>query len=102
MSAFEVMTREEWVESGAGSGARQGEYSTILGQFVESGERFARINTDPQGSGRFAGKKASSISTSLKGARDGKNPPAGVGENIVITSKNGVVYLENTAVEAEA
>lgn len=106
MSVFETLTREEWVEQGAGSSARKGEYGTILVDFAGSGQRYARINTAADGNGRFAGKKASAVATALKQARDGKNAPAEV-ETIQISSKSekgadgiGVVFLENTSVDA--
>jgi hypothetical protein len=89
-SVFEPMTQDEWVEAGAGASAAKGEYATILSQFAESGSQFARIPTE---TGRFAGKKASSVSTALKNARDSKSAPEGVA-GIKVTSKNGIVYLE--------
>ncbi len=97
MSVFEVIDRDQWVEAGAGQAARKGEYAQILSDFMETGSRYAQISTDGEGNGRFAGKSASSVSTALKGARDSKNAPDGV-DAVVITSKNGVVFLENTAV----
>jgi len=100
MSVFETMTQDEWVEAGAGASAQKGEYGSILSQFVESGGRFAKIDTRPESGGRFAGKKATSITTALKNARDSKNAPDGVGEHIKISSKENVVYLENQNVAA--
>ena len=99
-SIFDVMTRDEWVESGAGAQAQKGEYASILKDFADSGARFAKISTAADGNGRFAGKQASQVATSLKQARDAKTPPEGVGEHIRVSSKEGTVYLENTEVEA--
>lgn len=94
MSVFETMTQEEWVESGAGQSAQKGEYASILADFLGTGQRFARISTAADGGGRFAGKKASSVSTALKQARDAKNAPDGT-DAIKVSSKDGIVYLEN-------
>lgn len=99
MSVFETMSREEWVESGAGQSAQKGEYAQILTDFLGTGEQYARINTAAEGNGRFAGKQASSVSTALKNARDSKNAPEGA-DAIKISSKNGIVFLENTTVSA--
>lgn len=97
-NVFEALDQEAWQESGAGSTAEKGEYGRILKSFVEAGVRYAKISTE---TGKFAGRKASSIATALKQARDGKNAPEGVSdENVRITSKDGSVYLENQAVEA--
>lgn len=97
---FETLSAEDWQESGAGAVAEKGEYGRILKAFVDSGEPYARISMT---SGRFAGRKASTISMALKNARDSKNAPEGVGENIRISSKSSreeggpsFVYLENT------
>jgi len=98
MSVFEVMDRDAWVESGAGQSAQKGEYAQILTDFLATGRRYANISTAADGNGRFAGKSASSISTALKGARDSKNAPEGA-DSIKVTSKSGVVFLENTSVE---
>lgn len=106
MSAFEVVSREEWVEQGAGNSARKGEYTSILGEMADSGQRYFRINTAKDSGGRFAGKKASAVATALKQARDAKNAPENL-SNIQITSKSekgaegiGLVFVENTGVEA--
>lgn len=96
MSVFEVLTTEQWNEKGAGGSAEKGEYGRILEAFVQSGARYAQISTE---SGRFAGKQASSISTALKNARDGKGAPEGVGE-LRVSSRKGTIFLENPAVEA--
>lgn len=98
MSVFEVIDRDAWVEAGAGQAARKGEYAQILTDFMGTGRRYAQISTDAEGNGRFAGKTASAVSTALKGARDSKSAPEG-SDQIVITSKGGVVFLENTSVE---
>lgn len=98
MSVFEVMDRDQWVESGAGQSARKGEYAQILSDFLATGRRYAQISTAAEGNGRFAGKAASSVSTALKSARDSKNAAEGA-DTIQITSKGGVVFLENTSVE---
>jgi hypothetical protein len=99
-TVFEPLSAEEWQESGAGATAEKGEYGRILVAFVESGQRYAKISTAADAGGRFAGRKASSIGTALKNARDSKTAPDGVGENIRITSKDGAVYLENEDVAA--
>jgi hypothetical protein len=96
VSAFETLTQEEWVEQGAGGGAAKGAYRALLEEFVGSGARYARINTDPKSGGPYAGKKAASISTSLKGAQNAKDAP-GSFEAIKVSSRGGIVYLENTA-----
>lgn len=104
VSVFETLTAEEWAEEAA-STAGKGQYREILTQFVDSGQRYARISTAP--GQPMAGKKAQSISTSLKTARDAKTAPAAFA-SVKISSKGGnkeggapgVVYLENTAVEA--
>jgi len=93
---FEVMDDAEWTEAGAGSSAEKGEYGRILNAFADSSERFAKIPTDR---GRFNGRKASSITTALKNARDSKNAPESVSK-VKITSKNSIVYLENEALAA--
>lgn len=106
MSVFETLSREEWVNMGAGSSARKGEYGEILVELANSGQRYALINTDATNGGRFGGRKASAVATALKQARDSKNAPAGV-DKIQISSKSekgadgiGLVFLENEAVEA--
>lgn len=91
---FDTLTDDEWTESGAGNSAEKGEYKRILESFVGAGVKFARI---PMDSGRFAGRKASSVTTSLKSARDGKDAPEGSG-TVEIKSKKNAVYLHNTAV----
>lgn len=101
---FETLSADEWKEAGGGGSAERGLYSQILLDFVASGQRYAMIKTD---AGRFAGKQASSISTALKNARDGKNAPDSVG-TVKVSSRGGnkekgeggTVFLENTAVEA--
>lgn len=96
---FEPLSQEEWTEAGAGASAEKGEYLKILVGFNDSGQRYAVIRTDSEHNGRFAGRKASSISTALKNARDSKNAPEAVA-SIKVTSKKGNVYLENEAVAA--
>ena len=91
---FETLSEDEWKESGAGLSAEKGEYARILQSFVDAGAKHARIPTD---SGRFAGKKASTITTALKNARDAKNAPDGL-DVVVVSSKNGSVYLRNKSV----
>ena len=95
-SVFEVLSDEEWTESGAGATAEKGEYGRILAAFAASGQRYAKISTE---AGRFAGRKASSITTALKNARDAKSAPDGL-EGIRVSSKNNMVFLENSAVAA--
>lgn len=97
-SVFETMDRDAWVEAGAGQSAQKGEYVGILNEFAASGQRYARILTAPESGGRFAGKQASSVTTALKNARDSKNAPDEVSK-IKVSSKEGVIYLENEAVE---
>lgn len=91
--AFEPLTDEEWAEAGAVTSAR-GEYKTLLEKFIEAGVKYARIPTD---SGPFAGRKASTLVTSLKGARDAKDAPDTF-EAVKISSKKSAIYLHNTAV----
>jgi len=91
---FETLSEDEWKESGAGLSAEKGEYARILQSFVEAGAKHARIPTD---SGRFSGKKASTITTALKNARDAKNAPDGL-DVVEVSSKNGAVYLRNKSV----
>ncbi len=105
MSVFETLSRDEWIAQGAGQSARKGEYSEILAQMAESGQRYFRIDTAANGNGRFAGKKASAVATALKQARDAKGAPENL-STIQITSKSekgaegiGVVFVENTAVD---
>lgn len=94
---FESMSEEEWAEAGAAASAEKGIYGKLLTAFAQSGQRFARISTQ---TGQFAGKQASSISTALKNARDGKNAPEGV-QHVKVSSRTdkeskvGTVYLEN-------
>jgi hypothetical protein len=95
MSVFEVLNQEQWNEAGAGGSAEKGEYGRILSEFASAGARYAQISTE---TGRFAGKQASSITTALKNARDGKSAPEGV-ENLRISSRKGTIFLENPAVE---
>lgn len=101
---FEALSQDEWNESGGGGAVERGKYLNLLVAFAGSGQRYARIPTDR---GPFSGKQASSISTALKNARDGKSAPDTV-STIKISSKGGdkekgvtgTVFLENTAVEA--
>ncbi len=101
---FETLSQDEWNEAGGGGSVERGKYLNLLVAFAQSGQRFARIPTDR---GPFAGKQASSISTALKNARDGKSAPDNVA-TVKISSKGGdkekgalgTVFLENTAVEA--
>lgn len=93
MSVFEVLTEEQWDESGAGTAAEKGFYSQVLAEFAASGAKYATISTE---SGKFKGRKASAISTSLKQARDSKNAPENVG-TIEVRAKKNAVYLHNTA-----
>ena len=103
---FETISKDEWVESGAGRQAEKGLYTQVLEAVVETGQRYAQINTAKDSGGRFAGKKASAVATALKNARDGKNAPESV-QNIQISSKTvkgseglGMVYLENENIAA--
>jgi hypothetical protein len=95
---FETVTAEEFA-AGGGGGASKGAYKALLEAFVGTGERYARIPTAADSGGPYAGKKAASISTSLKGAIATKGAPDGF-ENIKVSSRGGVVFLENTAVGA--
>ena len=94
---LESMSEEEWAEAGAAASAEKGIYGRILTAFANGGQRFARISTQ---TGQFAGKQASSVSTALKNARDGKNAPEGV-QHIKVSSRTdketkvGTIYLEN-------
>jgi hypothetical protein len=92
MSVFEVMTEEQWDESGAGTSAEKGFYAQVLADFAASGGKYATISTE---SGKFKGRKASALSTSLKQARDSKNAPEGVA-GIEVRAKKSAVYLHNT------
>jgi len=103
---FETISKDEWVESGAGRQAEKGLYTQVLEAVVETGQRYAQINTAKDSGGRFAGKKASAVATALKNARDGKNAPESV-QNIQMSSKTvkcpeglGMVYLENENIAA--
>lgn len=93
MSVFEVLTEEQWDESGAGTAAEKGFYAQVLTEFAAAGVKYATISTE---SGKFKGRKASALSTSLKQARDSKNAPDGV-SGIEIRAKKNAVYLHNTA-----
>lgn len=96
---FETITPEEFTAAG-GAGARKGQYRQLLEDFVATESRYGRVSTKEDSAAVWArGKKASSISTSLKGARDAKEAPAGFAA-IKVSSRDGIVYLENTAVEA--
>lgn len=98
-SLFEAVTPEEWVEAGAGRQAEKGLYLQLLEAVAEGGQRYNRIPTAPDSGGRFAGAKASSITTALKTARGSDKAPASV-KQIQVSSKGGVIFLENEAVEA--
>jgi len=100
----ETLTADEWQESGGAGTLRHGIYTQVLEYVVNSGVRYHRI---PMDRGPFAGKKASSVSTALKQARDGKSAPKGVNENSIKISSQGanekrgtkgVVFIENTNV----
>jgi len=93
-NVFEVLTQDQWNEAGAGGSAEKGEYGRILVAFADSGAQYAQISTE---NGRFAGKQASSITTALKNARDGKQAPEGVSD-LRISSRKGTIFLENPAV----
>ena len=103
-SLFETLTSDEWKEEGGGGAAERGLYTRVLVDFANSGQRYARIS---MARGPFNGKKSSSVSTALKNAKDSKNAPDNVA-TIKISSRGenaekgieGVVFLENTAVEA--
>jgi len=96
---FEAVTQEEWTAAGAGRQAEKGLYLQLLEDVAEAGVRYARIPTAPDSGGRFAGAKASSITTALKTARGSDKAPASV-KQIQVSSKGGVIFLENEAVEA--
>lgn len=101
---FQPVSEEEWSELGGNGQAAKGMYVGILKSFLDSGLRTATISVT---TGRFAGKKASSVATALKTARDGKNAPTDIA-GIEVTSKGpskdgsqpGLVFLKNPAVEA--
>jgi hypothetical protein len=102
----ETLSQDEWNETGGGGALRHGIYTQVLEYVRDSNQRYHRI---PMDRGPFAGKKASSVSTALKGARDGKNAPKGV-DKIQISSQGanekkgtkGVVFLENESVAPES
>lgn len=101
---FETLTADEFAAEGGSGSAERGIYTQVLEQFVASGEQYAKL---PMDRGPFKGKKAASVSTSLKGARDGKNADEKFG-TVKISSRGGnaekgipgAVYLENSAVGA--
>lgn len=100
----ETLTEEEWASEGGSGSTEHGMYTKVLVYVRDSGERFHRIPLDR---GPFKGKKASSVSTALKQARDSKNAPENVA-GIKVKSRGGneekgvkpMVFLENTAVDA--
>ena len=102
---FEPVSEEEWASLGGNGQAAKGMYVGILKSFLDSGHRTATISVTK---GRFQGKKASSVATALKTARDGKNAPKEISE-IEVTSKGpskdgntpGLVFLKNPAVAGE-
>lgn len=102
---FETLDAEEWREAGGGGSAERGLYTRVLVTFGEQNVRYAQI---PMNRGVFNGKRASSVATALKNAKDSKNAPAGL-DPIKISSRGenadkgivGMVFLENTAVPAE-
>lgn len=99
---FEAVNEEEWTALGGNGQAAKGMYVGILASFLASELPFATISVTK---GQFAGKKASSVATALKTARDGKNAPKEI-QNIEVTSKGpskdgntpGLVFLKNPAV----
>lgn len=99
---FTPVDEDEWATLGGNGSAGKGTYLGVLTAFANSEIRLATIPVD---SGRFKGKKASTLATSLKGARDGKNAPEAV-KGLEITSKGekdgkpGLVFLKNPAVAA--
>lgn len=98
MSMFETLSTDEWAEAGAPGTVSRGQYASILSDFAAAGVRYAKISL---GDGSpLAGKSASTIATALKNARDSKNAPEGVGENIKISGREklNAVFLENTSV----
>jgi hypothetical protein len=98
MSMFETLSTDEWAEAGAPGTVSRGQYASILSDFAAAGVRYAKISL---GDGSpLAGKSASTIATALKNARDSKNAPDGVGDNIKISGREklNAVFLENTAV----
>ena len=102
---FTPLSSDEWNAQGAGGAAERGLYGLVLTSFAQSGRRYATISVD---TGRFAGKKASSVATALKNTQNGKNAPENVG-HIKITSRGenkekgvkAAVFLENPQVAAE-
>lgn len=100
MSMFETLDSEAWAEAGAPGTVSRGQYGQILVDFANAGVRYAKIGL---GEGTpLAGKSASTIATALKNARDSKNAPEGVGDNIKISGREKLqaVFLENTDVAA--
>ena len=97
MSMFEALTSDDWAEAGAPGTVSRGQYGQILQDFVDAGIRYARISL---GEGApLAGKKATSVATALKNAKDSKNAPESF-EAIKVSARKDAVFLENTAVAA--
>lgn len=102
---FAPVSEDEWATLGGNGQAAKGMYVGILKSFLDSGLRTATISVE---TGRFAGKKASTVATALKTARDGKNAPSEIA-GIEVTSRGpnkegttpGLVFLKNPAVAAE-
>ena len=102
---FETLDADQWREAGGGGAAERGLYTRVLTSFAGSQERYGQI---PMNRGVFNGKKASSVATALKNAKDSKNAPDGL-DTIKISSRGenaekgivGMVFLENTAVPVE-
>lgn len=102
MSVVETISAEDFAASGAGTSAQKGEWLQALQDFANTGERFGIIRlVDAEGNpipgARFAGRKASTISTALRAAAEHKNAPEDVAQ-IKVMSKKGNVYLLNEAV----
>lgn len=102
---FEALTPDAWREAGGGGAAERGLYTRVLTGFAASNQRYAQI---PMNRGVFNGKKASSVATALKNAKDSKNAPDGL-DTIKVSSRGenaekgitGMVFLENVAVAVE-
>lgn len=104
MSVFESISAEDFAASGAGSTAEKGEGLRILTDFADTGERYGIIRlVDAEGAplpgARFAGRKASTVATSLKQALNSKDAPESIAQ-VKVMSKKGNVYLLNEAVDA--
>jgi hypothetical protein len=101
---FETLDADQWREQGGVGNTERGLYGRVLEAFVRSGSRYAVISMNK---GRFAGKKASSVSTALKTTLNGKNAPEG-SDQVKVSSRagkedgsvEGAVFLENHGVEA--